>query len=349
MSDKFRIIRKALPGFGLDPSTLVMRRVLPENWHGDLHFKIAVGEKSYVARFIAERRSKEDATPFTNLADEVIREQMRYIDHLNNQGIPFMRRVKPQSGEAFVVVEDDKGIKRRCVLFEWLDGIHITAQTMETAFRMGEVARRYHDASYGFHSEVLPRKIHTAGYREVLDSLRAERDAHSLNKRDRARLNKYLDLAAAMIEQAHRDPSERDQLIICSDLNANNVLWDEATGGVSGIIDFDHISISDRVQDLTWLMKWYSRTVGIESHEVSSGLSHALMYGYRAHELLSDDDYARFPALLWLSGCLNRKFVTRTKKLLQNDQHGLQDHLDKYTKRGIKLTGLAEGLQFIQS
>ncbi|ARU60686.1 hypothetical protein CBW65_06000 [Tumebacillus avium] len=373
MSDKFDFIREALQGFGLDPATLVVRRELPDNWHGDLHYKIAAEGKAYGMRFLAEVRSQEDGSPFVNLSDEVLREQMRYVDHLTGQGIPFMRRVPPVNGEAFVTVQDDGGILRRVVLFEWLDGIHITAMTMETAFRMGEMARRYHDASNGFKSDVLPRMIHTDNYLETLNSLRSERDkftqpeergalldTYMLNTMDLAQegqlatedlalLDAYLDQAEAMIKEAHRDPSELDHVIITSDINAINVLWDEQGQRITGIIDFEHISYSDRVQDLAWLMKWYSRNEGIQSHSVSGDLAQALMYGYRAHELLDADDYARFPALLWLSGCLNFNFVQRTTELMQKDPGQLRDHLAKYTERGKKLTALADGLQFMQS
>ncbi|TCP57583.1 Ser/Thr protein kinase RdoA (MazF antagonist) [Tumebacillus sp. BK434] len=374
MSDKFDFIREALQGFGLNPETMVVRRELPDNWHGDLHYKIAAEGRAYGIRFMAEVRSQEDGSPFANLADDVLHEQMRYVDHLTAQGIPFMRRVRPVNGDAFVTVKDDNGVVRRCVLFEWLDGIHITAHTMETAFRMGELARRYHDASHGFQSDFLPRKIHTDSYREMLNSLRAERakltqpeergallDTYMLSNmreeqagqplapEDAALLDAYLDTAERMIDEAHRDPSERDHVIVTSDINSINILWDERTQLITGIIDFEHISYSDRVQDLAWLMKWYSRTEGIQSHEVSGDLAQALMYGYRAHELLQSDDYTRFPALLWLSGCLNWNFVQKTAEILRNDHAQLRDHLATYEARGKKLTGLADGLQFMQS
>lgn len=345
MSEKFRMIQEALGGFGLDSNTLVVRRKLPDNWHGDLHYKIAVEGKSYSARFMAYQRAKEDASPFANLADEVLREQMRYVDHLLARGIPFMKRVKTTEGDAFVLVEDDRGVIRRCMLFEWMDGVHITVNTEEVAFRMGEMARRYHDASQGFATDVLPRKIHTENYLQMIELLGRERDKRALTGKVRKRLNAYIAHAKEQIRSGHRDPSESDLLVMTSDLNSVNVLWEETSRTINGIIDFEHLSLSDRVQDLTWLIKWYSRTEGMHSHKVSNQLAQALMYGYRAHELLTDDDYARFPALLWLSGCLNWNFVQKTVKLIQNDSDKLVDHLDRFVERGKLLTGLASDLK----
>nr|WP_246239230.1 MULTISPECIES: hypothetical protein [Paenibacillus] len=91
------------------------------------------------------------------------------------------------------------------------------------------------------------------------------------------------------------------------------------------------------------LIKWYSRTHGIGSHEMSPALAKAVLHGYGAKDILNQHDFDRLPSLLWLSGCLNWNFTAHTIKLIKNNEDILlKEHLTKYLKRGEILLSLME-------
>ncbi|MBL1705432.1 aminoglycoside phosphotransferase family protein, partial [Klebsiella pneumoniae] len=88
--------------------------------------------------------------------------------------------------------------------------------------------------------------------------------------------------------------------IVQTDLNPLNVLWDSSEQ-VKGIVDFESIGYVDRIEGLAFLLKWYSRTEGIHSHEVSSSVAIAFLEGYKAHNVVTSNDYKRISSLIWLS------------------------------------------------
>ena len=79
-------------------------------------------------------------------------------------------------------------------------------------------------------------------------------------------LREYIDLAKYHIECAYTSELE---FIVQTDLNPLNVLWGSSQK-VKGIVDFESISYVDRIEGLAFLIKWYSRTEGVQSHEVCS-------------------------------------------------------------------------------
>lgn len=339
--DQHELIRLSIEAHGLDATTLHIEKELPGNWHGDLHFKIAVEGNFYYIRFLNnERFGKSNAL---DLYEDRLVEQMRYVSHLNAHGVPFMRHLQPLDGNTFVkVVWEDRAWK--CLLFEWVAGVHIEKNTPEIAFRFGQMARKFHDASIGYHAPALAGTMHTLAYNEYLEHLRNGAATYSIPESSQALLHEYLTLAQQHLTTAHRDVVREELRVITSDLNSLNILWDEATETINGIVDFEHIGWSDRVQDLAWLMKWYSRTTGIHSHEMSPTCAQRLLDGYGAFELLTEEDLTRLPAFLWLSGCLNHNTYAKTLELIEagadNGDSALHDHLTKYLARGKKLVGL---------
>lgn len=98
---------------------------------------------------------------------------------------------------------------------------------------------------------------------------------------------------------------------------AQNNFLESFKGEVIGIVDFESITYTDRVEGLAWLIKWYLRPYGIGSHEMSPDLAKAVLRGYDAEEILTQNDLSRLPSLLWLSGCLNWNFIDKTIGLLK--------------------------------
>lgn len=148
-------------------------------------------------------------------------------------------------------------------------------------------------------------------------------------------LRGYIDLAKYHIESAHTNDLE---YIVQTDLNLLNVIWN-SNQCVKGIIDFESIGYVDRIEGLAFLLKWYSRTEGIESHVVCSEVTRAFLKGYGANYILTLNDSKRLSSLLWLSGSLNWNFVKKTMSLL-GDERELEKHLRVYKIRGENLSVL---------
>ncbi len=144
-----------------------------------------------------------------------------------------------------------------------------------------------------------------------------------------------MDLAKYHIECAHTTDL---RFIVQTDLNPLNVIWN-SNQCVKGIVDFESIGYVDRIEGLAFLIKWYSRTKGIESHEVYSSVAKTFLEGYRAHNILTSNDYKRLSSLLWLSGALNWNFVKKTLSML-DDVGRLEEHLKVYRVRGERLSSL---------
>ncbi|MED1557036.1 hypothetical protein P4U73_12365 [Bacillus paramycoides] len=95
----------------------------------------------------------------------------------------------------------------------------------------------------------------------------------------------------------------------------------------------------DRIEGLAFLIKWYSRTEGIQSYEVYSSIVRSFLEAYKAHNILTLNDYKRLYSLLWLSGSLNWNFVKKTMNIL-DDTRCLEEHLKVYRVRGERLSSL---------
>jgi Ser/Thr protein kinase RdoA (MazF antagonist) len=327
------LLKRAIKQYGLNSLTLSIKKVLqPTNWHGDLHYQIEVDGKYYSARFLRRKRYEQSA--FVELTDEVLNEQIIFCRYLYDSGIPFMKHCSTKNDELFLVIRDEEN-EWRFVLFEWIAGKHITHCSEIIAERFSDMANKIHHISSMYESEVFTRKSHLEGYEQFLQLIVSEVETSSFWPYNNQMLEQYLTLATYHIETAK---VERMEYIIQSDLNPLNVLWSN-TENINGIVDFESLTYTDRVEGLAWLIKWYSRTKGIGSNEMSSLLAKAVLRGYGANQLLSKEDFNRLPSLLWLSGCLNWNFTAKTIELIKSNQN-LKEHLTSYIKRGELLYSL---------
>ena len=195
----------------------------------------------------------------------------------------------------------------------------------------GKEARKIHDISSPFQSSTFEKKSHLDGYGEFIKLL--DNKGGTCKK-----LRGYIELAKYHIECAHTSDLE---FIVQTDLNPLNVLWD-TNQCVKGIVDFESIGYADRMEGLAFLIKWYSRTEGIESHEVCPKVARAFLEGYGANNILTSNEYKRLSSLLWLSGSLNWNFVKKTMSLM-GDESALVEHLRVYKGRGERLSSLLIG------
>ncbi|OJE42510.1 hypothetical protein BAQ49_11780 [Bacillus proteolyticus] len=306
-------------------SIAVEEELHKDSWNTDLHYKIMVNGKRYSARFMNSTRTINPA--FGTLSNEQLKEQVRYTYYLREQGIPFMQINKNRAGESFTFVTwNDE--QYRFVLSNWIEGEHITHCTENIAEAFGTEARKIHDISSTFQSSIFQKKSHLDGYAQFLNMLESKASACK-------ELREYIDLAKYHIEYAHTSDLE---FIVQTDLNPLNVLWDSSQQ-VKGFVDFESISYVDRIEGLAFLIKWYSRTKGIHSHEVCARVASSFLEGYKANNILTLNDYKRLSSLLWLSGSLNWNFVKKTLSII-SDERELEKHLEAYRVRGEKISSL---------
>ncbi|KAB2458429.1 phosphotransferase [Bacillus cereus] len=321
-----RIIRNVVINYFKEIHSLIVEEELHKNsWYTDLHYKIIVNGDRYSARFINSDRTINPA--FGPLSNEQLKEQVRFTYYLREHGIPFMQIKENQAGGSFTFVTwNDE--QYRFVLSTWIEGEHVTHCTETMAEIFGKEARNIHDISSTFQSSTFQKKSHLDGYGEFIKLLE--------NKGGTCKeLRGYIELAKCHIECAHTNSLE---FIVQTDLNPLNVLWG-LSQKVKGIVDFESISYVDRVEGLAFLVKWYSRTEGIHSHEVCSSVASSFLEGYKANNILTSNDYKRLSSLLWLSGSLNWNFVKKTLNVLE-DAGQLEEHFEVYRVRGERLSSL---------
>ncbi|HDR3649018.1 phosphotransferase enzyme family protein [Bacillus cereus group sp. Bce001] len=320
------IIKDVVINYFKEIHTLVVEEELHKNsWHTDLHYKIIVNGNRYSARFINSNRTINPA--FGTLSNEQLKEQVRFTYYLREHGIPFMQIKENRAGDSFTFVTWNEE-QYRFVLSTWIEGEHITHCTETMGEVLGKEARKIHDISSPFQSSTFQKKSHLDGYGEFIKLLE--------NKGCTSKeLRGYIDFAKYHIECAHKSNLE---FIVQTDLNPLNVLWD-SNQSVKGIVDFESIAYIDRIEGLAFLIKWYSRTEGIQSHKVCSKVARAFLEGYKASNILTPNDYKRLSSLLWLSGSLNWNFVKKTLSLI-GDESALVEHLRVYKRRGERLSSL---------
>ncbi len=320
------IIKDVLMNYFTEIRSLVIEEELHINsWHTDLHYKIMVNGKRYSARFMNSNRIINPA--FGALSNEQLKEQVRFTYYLRGHGIPFMQINKNTSGESFTLVTwNDE--QYRFVLSNWIEGEHLTHCTESIAESFGKKARKIHDISSTFQSSIFQKKSHLDGYAQFIDMLESKVSACK-------ELREYINLATYHIDCAY---TSNLQFIVQTDLNPLNVLWDSSQC-VKGIVDFESIGYVDRIEGLAFLIKWYSRTEGIQSHEVCSSVASSFLEGYTVHNIVTPNDYKRLSSLLWLSGSLNWNFVKKTLSVLE-DARQLEEHLKVYRVRGERLSSL---------
>ncbi|MFL0405484.1 phosphotransferase enzyme family protein [Bacillus nitratireducens] len=320
------IIKDVVINYFKEIHTLVVEEELHKNsWHTDLHYKIIVNGNRYSARFMNSNRTINPA--FGTLSNEQLKEQVRFTYYLREHEIPFMQIKENRAGESFTFVTWN-GEQYRFVLSTWIEGEHITHCTETIAEAFGKEARKIHDISSTFQSSIFQKKSHLDGYIEFIKLLE--------NKSSTCKeLQEYVNFAKYHIECAHTTDLE---FIVQTDLNPLNIIWN-SNPCVKGIVDFESIGYIDRIEGLAFLIKWYSRTEGIQSHEVCSKVARAFLEGYKASNILTSNDYKRLSSLLWLSGSLNWNFVKKTLSVLK-DARRLEEHLKVYKIRGERLSSL---------
>jgi Ser/Thr protein kinase RdoA (MazF antagonist) len=174
-------------------------------------------------------------------------------------------------------------------MFGWLEGELATTATPDRAFAVGALLRRIHDLALPI-DDRLPEHDVAAAAERSLSELHEIADASFVRQ------------ARAMVDRVRSAPTRRT-LVVHGDCNMPNLLW--SGDSVTGIVDFDQIGLSDPVEELAWVTKWWSRPRGIADLTHDRALAGEVLAGYGDDGL----DRGALAAALWLTGCLNANSV----------------------------------------
>lgn len=332
----YQLLKIALKPYSIGNKSLVIERELhTSSWNSDLHYKIVADGKPFSARFIKSNRSPNNV--FGEISNDILYEQTKFCRFLVNNQIQFMRLVPVTEDLLFSTFEWNNEIYR-FVLSEWIDGQHKTYCDEFIAEEFGKLARKFHDISSLYESSIFKKESHLVGYSQFIDKIRNEvNNSFNISKENKKLIEEYLIVAEQHIKNSI---TKKYDYIIQSDLNPLNIIWDD-NKKVIGIVDFESIGYTDRIEGLAWLIKWYSRTEGIHSSEMSPIVADAFLKGYKSNDFLNKKDFDRLTSLIWLSGCLNWNFVRATINILKSKNNDtLKKHIDTYKQRGEKLLSL---------
>lgn len=331
----YQLIKRALEPYSLGNESLFIEKELHKgSWNSDLHYKIVADGKPFSARFIKNNRSPNNV--FGEISNDTLFEQTKFSRFLINNQVPFMHLLPVSEDLPFTTIEWENEIYR-FILFEWIEGQHITHCDEYIAEEFGKMARKFHDISSLYKSSVFQKQSQLVGYSQFVDNLRNKVKAFYISLDNLKMVDEYLETTEYHIENAR---TKHFDFIIQSDLNPLNIIWDK-NKKIKGIVDFESIGYSDRTEGLAWLIKWYSRTNGIASTEMSPTVANAFINGYKINDFLCENDIDRLSSLIWLSGCINWNFVRNTIKILEtNNEEILRKHFDAYKQRGEKLLKL---------
>lgn len=331
----YQLIKKALEPYSLGNKSLIIEKELHiGSWNNDLHYKIVADGKNFSARFIKKERSTH--TVFGEISNNILFEQTKFCRFLINNEVPFMHLFPVSVDLPFTTIEIENE-SYRFILFEWIEGEHITHCDEYIAEEFGKMARKFHDISSLYKSSAFSKQSQLVGYSQFVDNLRNKVEKSYISLENFKMVDNYLETTEYHIENAK---TKQFDFIIQSDLNPLNIIWDK-NRKIKGIVDFESIGYSDRIEGLAWLIKWYSRTNGISSNEISPIVANAFIKGYKIDDFLCENDFDRLSSLIWLAGCINWNFVRKTINILEtNNEEILKNHLDAYKQRGEKLLKL---------
>jgi aminoglycoside phosphotransferase (APT) family kinase protein len=267
----------ALAALGCSQFTVVSE--LSKNWHGDGHWIVRGpdnGDRFSVRAVTFGREIRWEETRLHDLA--VLSAQMDAAAAFAGAGLPFMER------ECDPVVVDNSFV----TMFGWLDGVVASGSTPERAFAVGALLARMHKLELAV-DDRLPEHDISAAAERSLEELGDIADAE------------FAGTAREMIERVRS--SYRRRIVVHGDCNLPNILW--SGDSVTGIVDFDQIGVSDPVEELAWVTKWWSRPRGIADLTHDPGLARAVLAGYDNDRV----DRDVLAAVMWLSGCLNANSV----------------------------------------
>ena len=165
----YSLIKKALQPYSIGNESLTLEKTLhTDSWNGDLHFKILADDKAFSARFIKHNRSPNPV--FGEISNDCLLEQIKFCRFLSENQIPFMRIFPVSENKPFTIIEWDN-VMYRFVLFEWIEGQHITNCTTDIAAKFGKIAREMHDISSLYTSTVFTKKSHLEGYSKFINMI----------------------------------------------------------------------------------------------------------------------------------------------------------------------------------
>lgn len=193
-----QLIKKALIPYSIGEISLEIEKELHMNsWNGDLHYKIMADGVRYSARFLSDHRSPNRA--FGDISNDVLYEQTKFSRFLRKNGIPFMRLVPVFKDKPFSIVEWNSE-SYRFILFEWIEGQHISHCDENIAEEFGKVAREIHDISSAYHTSAFSKTSHLVGYSQFVEELTISVNPAAIPEGNMAMIRRYIKNAKHHLE-----------------------------------------------------------------------------------------------------------------------------------------------------
>lgn len=299
---------------------------LPMRWHKDLQYKIEMNATFYAARIMKKTR-EFNCIPPVFLDNDMLREQLKLGTFYNENHIPFMKNYMP---DCQYKTFQYQGNEYRLILHQWVEGDVVRYSTENIAYFMGNITRKMHDATSGMKSHAL---VETSGRRDFWERLQILEE----NRVSRCEcLDTYIEFAKVAFEKGFSSDSEL--IAVQGDLNFGNIILNEEEQ-IQGIIDFDSIGLSSRVNEFVGVMKWYSKN---KNEEYDSRLARKIWEGYGAMDSFTKKELQCLPYLVWLRNCLTNKFIKYY--LLSIKDNSTEEIIKRYLKSGFDIYKICERL-----
>lgn len=295
-------------------------------WHKDIQYKIKMNGNFYAAR-IMEKTREFNCLPPVILDDDMLKEQLRIGTFYDENHIPFM---KNYMSDCLYKAFRYQGNEYRFILHQWVEGDVVRYSTENVAYTMGNITRKIHDATLGMRSHTLVEINGKQEFRERLQIIEG-----NIVRRCEC-LDAYIEFSKEAIEKGFSSDSEL--IVVHGDLNYDNIILNEEEQ-IQGIIDFDSIGLSSRINEFAAVMKWYSKNI---NEEYDSRLACKVWEGYKTTDSFTRKELQCLPYLVWLRNCLTNRFVKYY--LLSIKNNSTEELIKRYSKSGFEIYKICERL-----
>lgn len=225
-----------------------------------------------------------------------------FLAHLKAKGCALPAPKANINGEFLFQVEEKWG-----VIFECLEGHHLSEVSSKHAFIIGQELARIHQSALSFpQGHTNPRGYYWLQKQAHCDSLVISED-------DRSLLQQQLSKMQTLWQNWNEHP-ELSKSFIHGDLFVDNCLFLD-NGELSGVIDFYAGGLDYCVYDIAICIMAWGKT---PQHTIDSNITDAIIQGYEQVNPLSDEEKRYLPDFLRLA--ILRFWVSRL--IAKTDQQG---------------------------
>ena len=278
-----------------------------DDHHSDLVVRVA---GDVVVRFVADRQWSWYGHQW--YTDELLRQQLRFVDHVRTRGVAFPARLRPSDGDwsggDLMEVRSD-GVRYRAVAFAWFPGARAPRRRgRRIAHGAGALLGRLHRAAADFRPGADLGTESLVGWAtQVADELADL--AEAMPAPLRAPTHGHIAAIGQRVAAVGPLPCV---LAGHGDLNLPNVLVRH--GRVVGVVDIGRIALVHPLEELANVLRWFSRRDRDGQRVPVPTRAQAVLDGYRLHG--PTGTLNRLPELAWLSAATSPHLFFRMRAAL---------------------------------